>query len=495
MATAARQDYSMYTLRDFTAAMFRQLHVIGVCWVFLSAAVVAAVLMSPSFYQSEMKVLVTRERADSQVSAAPGAGSTLSQDPSEPELNSEVELLTSHDLLEQVAMDAGLVDKEALAKKDEQERTRELGEAVDRLRGGLGVSPIRRSWMIAITYVAGDPQRARHVLDTLGRLYLAKHLAVRRPAGAYQFFSDQTAASAEQLNQAQAKLQQFADRTHVVSAGVQRDIVIQRLAEFEALQRQTETAAGEASRRIVALQSERASTPERRLGSQRTGDAAGLVQEYQGRLLTLQLKRGELLQKFTPQYRMVVEIDEQIARIRDALDEARRETTKEQTTEENPTIQWLEQEIARIRTERASLETRAALLKGTVQEYRAKAQQLDLDDAEQKALGRDVKSAEEKYLLYQRKQEEARISDALDHTRIANVAIAQRATTPSRAQRTAGLWLIPIGLFASLALGIGAGLVKDKLSSSIRTPDELESAIDLPVLAWVPMIEEARANS
>ena len=38
-----------------------------------------------------------------------------------------------------------------------------------------------------------------------------------------------------------------------------------------------------------------------------------------------------------------------------------------------------------------------------------------------------MKTAEDNYLLYQKKQEEARISDALDRTRIANVVVAEAA--------------------------------------------------------------------
>src|SRR2546427_4639833 len=43
---------------------------------------------------------------------------------------------------------------------------------------------------------------------------------------------------------------------------------------------------------------------------------------------------------------------------------------------------------------------------------------------------RNVKAAEDNYLLYLRKQEEARISDALDRRQIVNVSIAQAATVP-----------------------------------------------------------------
>jgi len=311
---------------------------------------------------------------------------------------------------------------------------------------------------------------------------------VRRPPGAYQFFAEQTTQFADELRTEQQKLQEFGERTGAVSAATQKETVLLRLAEFEATQRQTDTLLAETARRVASLQLEVGRTPERRVTVERTGDAAGMVQELETRMLTLELKRGDLLQKFTPTYRLVKEIDQQLAQVRAALEEAKTARVREETVEGNPTMQWLEQELARARTERATLETRAAELRVTVANYRARAQQLDADDAERQGLMRAVKLAEEKYLLYQRKQEEARISDALDKTRIANVAIAQAATMPFAPRRSGKLLLLPACVLIALLLSIGVGFMKDLLNSSIRTPDELQTALDVPVLAWVPAV-------
>jgi hypothetical protein len=46
---------------------------------------------------------------------------------------------------------------------------------------------------------------------------------------------------------------------------------------------------------------------------------------------------------------------------------------------------------------------------------------------------RTVETSEENYLLYQRKREEAAMTDALDCTRILNVAVAEQPTVPCAA--------------------------------------------------------------
>lgn len=474
-----------YTMRDLTSALFRQRRTLAICFALFAAAVVAAVLMSPKVYDAELKILVKRERVDTLVSGTPESDRSVSPDVSEQELLSEVELIQGRDLLEQVVEKVGI--STVMPDGDRgADQSLAVAHAVKALKDDLAVAPIKKTWMIGVTYASADPQAAKKVLDELARLYLEKHLAVRRPPGAYQFFSEQLTQVSGELNAAQTSLRDFGTQNHVVAAAEERDLMLQRLAEFEATERQAGAALAETERRVSALQLELARAPVRRLSMQRTTDSTGLIQDLQTRILSLDLKRTELLQKFTPQYRGVIDLDQQLEQTRAALEQARTSPAKEETYQENANIQLLENDIARARADRAVLEVRVRELRSTVTDYRAKAQILDGQDAEQKELARSLKSAEDKFLLYQRKQEEARISDALDRTRIANVAIAQAPTVPVEPRNSRSAVTLLAGLGVGLFLSVAIALAKDALTLSIRTPSELEEALDVPVLGWVP---------
>ncbi|MGH9161028.1 MAG: hypothetical protein ACRD2X_13725, partial [Vicinamibacteraceae bacterium] len=271
----------------------------------------------------------------------------------------------------------------------------------------------------------------------------------------------------------------------------EKDMVLQKLAEFESMEQEAEATLAETTRHVSALERELQRTPATRTLEQRTSDPAGLLEDVQSRILSLELERTALLQKFTPRYRAVVQIDQQLAQARAALERARRAAVTEETVAHNPTMQWLENEIARARTEREALAARVKALGATVNAYRAKAQDLSAKGASQTTLQRALNVAEEEYLLYQRKQEEARISDALDRTRIANVAIAQAPTVPAQPRPARRLLWLSLGSCAALALSLVFALVKDATSSVIRTPEELEAALgDVPVLAWIPAADQ-----
>ena len=97
------------TLRDLVTPLFRYKRAALLTATGVMACTILLVLRTPKQYESEMKFLVKRERAETIVSADPNAVAQSRGDVSEDELNSEVEVLKGRDLLSQVASSAGLI--------------------------------------------------------------------------------------------------------------------------------------------------------------------------------------------------------------------------------------------------------------------------------------------------------------------------------------------------------------------------------------------------
>src|SRR5262245_43566221 len=93
------------TSRDLLAVFFRRRRLMLTTFLVVFVGGVFCALLIPSQYESETKLLVSHQRQDPAISADPKA--TLSSDTnnrlsSEEDINSEIELITSLDLLEQV---------------------------------------------------------------------------------------------------------------------------------------------------------------------------------------------------------------------------------------------------------------------------------------------------------------------------------------------------------------------------------------------------------
>ena len=126
------------------------------------------------------------------------------------------------------------------------------------------------------------------------------------------------------------------------------------------------------------------------------------------------------------------------------------------------------------------------MLKRTVASYEQQASVLDRQESVEQDLERKKKAQEDNYLLYQRKQEEARISNALDRSRILNVAVAEPAVVPDLPSRS-HLFSLVVGLLAAIAASVASATTAEYLNPSLKTPVDVVEYLDVPVLASISL--------
>jgi uncharacterized protein involved in exopolysaccharide biosynthesis len=251
---------------------------------------------------------------DPVASATPSqAFPSLRQEVSEEELNSEAELLKDEDILRAAVHSAGedLEGNFWLEKiRGDTDETR-TARAMRRISGRLQIDAVRRTNVVEIKYSASDPKRAALVLQCLAQAYLERHQKVRRPSGELNFFEDQVAQSRNGLQDAEVRLMDFSRDQGVVSAALERDTALHKLADTENNEAQVRVSIAETVQRIRALETKLHSLPERVTTSVRSSDNPLLLENMKSKLLELQLKRTELLTKFDPSYRLVQEVPDQ----------------------------------------------------------------------------------------------------------------------------------------------------------------------------------------
>jgi uncharacterized protein involved in exopolysaccharide biosynthesis len=473
------------SLRDSIAPLFRhrRLVVVSFAGIFLGSGL--ATFLLPRQYEAEMKILIRRERVDPVVTADKTALVESHPEVSEEQLQSEVELLKSRDLLEQVVRTCRLDSIREQATAEEPDAQARLARAVRTLENTLQADPIKKTNLISATYKSRDPVRAAQVLNTLAALYLEKHVAVHRLPGAFDFFQKQMERSRNDLAETEAHLTNFDQEAGMVSPELEKEIALRRMSDFDAALQQTQADIAETAERISALEAQMTAISPRITTQERTSDNPSLLAQLKSTLLTLELKHTDLLGKFAADYPPVQQVEKEIAQTQAAIANAEKAPIHEQTTDRDPTYAWIREELAKNRTQLTALRARRAALVPVVGVYRAKARSLEEKGAAQQDLVRATKAAEEDYLLYQQKQEEARISDALDRNRIVNVAIAEAATVPALPVGSPWLTLLAGGALATL-VSVGSAFGADYLDPSFRAPHELRNALHLPVLAAIP---------
>jgi len=202
-------------------------------------------------------------------------------------------------------------------------------------------------------------------------------------------------------------------------------------------------------------------------------------------LNTLELQRTGLMAKYDPSYRLVQDVDTQIAQTKAAIAQQEKAPLNDNTTDQNPVYTWVDQELAKAQSDLAGYQAQAAADTRIVRAYQQKALSYDQKGITQDDLVREVKAAESNFMLYIAKREQARIQDMLDERRVLNVIIAEPPTYPILSLYSP-LLLISLALVFAAMIAGGAALVADYMDPSFRTPDEVRDFLEVPVFASIP---------
>jgi len=114
---------------------------------------------------------------------------------------------------------------------------------------------------------------------------------------------------------------------------------------------------------------------------------------------------------------------------------------RDETTDKDTHYEWAKSELERAQVQLKALQSRQAETGVQEASYRTMARSLGDNAVAQDDLQNTEKAAEESYLLFVKKQEQARMADALDQSGIVNVAMAESPVVPALPASSAPLVL------------------------------------------------------
>src|SRR6476659_2541215 len=187
-----------WNTRDLVSTAFRHHRLLLGCFCAVCFLAFLAAIIKPSEYASEAKVLVKHERSDPLVTAGAEQIESPERSVSTEELNSELELIQSEDLLRKVVLTSGLAKR----SKQPAEAERNIALAVLRLRSRLKAAVIRKTNVLSISYASPSPETSAEVLSSVLASYLEKHVNAHSIANQLEFFDQQVERYKQELAKA-----------------------------------------------------------------------------------------------------------------------------------------------------------------------------------------------------------------------------------------------------------------------------------------------------
>jgi uncharacterized protein involved in exopolysaccharide biosynthesis len=463
-------------------------------WLMVVVSVIAMTLaftfLTPKQYQSEMNILVQNARGNYQITPERTTGTMMVNAVTEEQINSEIELLRSRSLAS-VVVDPQWNDQSISTFTPEQLKAHD--KVVENFTKHLGIDLVRKSNVIHVTYTANDPTTAKVMLNRLLNAFLAKHKEIGHPAGTSQFFVQEAARYKRQLDDAQQQLASYQQQQQIVSLPDTEQTMDRQVTDVQNELRSTDAQISEVSDRLATQTYQLKSVPPRQNTQERTIPNDYSVERLNTLIAELQNKRTSLLTKFTPQDRLVQEVDEQIANTKSALKNAQQMNSQERSTDVNPVWEQVTNSIVQNQAERQALKARRNALAEQIKQLQGNLSHVEGSTVAYTTLRQKVAELENNYQLYAQKRDEAQMADAMDADKLLNVAVAQAPTfsiTPSRPKPVVDLVL---GCFTAMLLASFIVFFAETGRATIATPRELDRLSAYPVLATLPF--EQRLDS
>lgn len=471
-------------LRKYWQVLLKRRWLVLGILVGVTAMALLSTLMTTPIYRGSTLVQIDREALGTVQAEGSQRGGDWSWD--DEYLQTQLELLKSRSLAERVAanlhLDQAALDRlndpgwfarlkslfvspqkqtPAQKKAGGQQTAKEAEQirkaAAGAIRGGLNVSKVQNAWLVWIMYDSPSPDFSVSVANAIAQGFIESNLDRRSGASSYArgFLEEQLRQTKSKLEDSQRKLIEYA-RTQglVITDEEGRTLAAQNLAQLSAAlaTAQQDRIRAEARWRQSATSTELL-----------TASAVGALQQQRATLM------GEYQQKlalFKPEYPEMQQLKRQIDEVESQIS----------------------QELARIQSsvkaEYAAAQSQENALKRQVAELRGLAFDAEGTSIEYSILKRDVDTNRQLYDgLLQRYKEVGAATD----TRANNITIVDRAQSANMIKPDLRQNLMRGLLFGAL-LGVLAAFLLEFLDDTLRSPQDVEQRLRLPVLGVIPKL-------
>lgn len=452
--------------------------------------VVVATITQPSIYMTRAKLLFKKDRAKTMISVSEGAAAEDKPMLSEEALNSEIEILKSTTLLREV-LRSKMLYKQIIGveRANALDSTQALELAVALLKADLDCQIVPKSNILQVTYESKDPLLATEVVNELCQRYVVRHLQVHESPGIYSFFQKQVEVLRDSMEVITAMLERFEAEHSLVAPDQQRQLYLQKLAEYEVQLNTLRASARAAAEQVEFLEKQIAAEPSR-LQAQNQRVSSTVLEGLTEELASLKAKYTDVAtgdgNSSESRGQMLRSLKARIAKIEEAIQQHERAQMPEVSTDINRSMMELSAELTRSRFELIGYQTKEKELKAAIGQLRENLKNLERASFTHEALSQQLQLVRNNYLLYAKKQEEARISEALDREKVANVSLFDPASVPLEPVSPNRKLNIIVGFFLALFVSLGTAFGLGFMDNVVHSSADVARQLDIPVIVSIP---------
>ncbi|ARU27799.1 chain length determinant protein EpsF [Cellvibrio sp. PSBB006] len=427
----------------------------------LIAVVVAGVvtLQTPKSYTAATELIIDGKGQD------PISGESLPARMLSGYIATQADIIRSRNVANKVIDQLNLIEEPALQPEFRAASTEPLpsrGWLLYYLKTGLAVTPQRDSSVLSISFKARNPELAARIADAFAQAYIQTNLELRiEPAKQItQWYDLQLASLRENLVDRQNTLAAYQEEHNIIASSDRLDLESEKLAELSSM--------------LLVVQGQRLDEQSR--SKQLDGSKPGALPEHVLTNPQVQKISDELSQA---QARMA-EIGSQVGSNHPQYRQAQREVDALQTQLQRT----LKLVGGSLRSSVELSQSREEQLKAEVAAQKEHVLQLNRNRNQLTLLRQEVDNAQAAYDAALARASQTKLESRIALT---DVAILNTAAIPSKPTEPKPALNLLIAMVFGLLLGTAVALCWEWIDRRVRSGEELEASLGIPVLAYIPL--------
>ncbi len=472
------------SLRHILSVMFKYKNISVALLLATIVSVTAVTLVIPPTYEAASSVMVNFGREYLYLPEV-GKESPYNYYNRASIINTELEIMSSQDLLEKVLQSIGIDKIYPYKGKKKITRAQRMDAVLEQFTKNLKITGGSESNIIRVSFQHNDPQVAADTVNEMIDLFKEKHLETFRDPNVSSFLEEKADHFRQRLIESEAELKAFKEKHLANSVKEQESLLLSQQSRLTSSLKETRRSISELNERLNSLKNQSATMAKSIPIFSETGEDTRAVDNTKQQLLTLQLKEQDLLEKFSEKHQKVVTVRTEIKLVKDFLKEQQAGVQDMVRTGKSIVYQEVEKEIVLTTANLSSQHAKEKTIENQLKDLETDIKAYSAAEQEIQGIKRELAINKQTFEIYQGKVEEARISDEMDKLKMTNIRVVQEATMPGKPVKPKLPVNIIVGIILGILAGLGVSFFNEYVSQTLNSAESVEKHLKLPVLGTV----------
>ena len=347
---------------------------------------------------------------------------------------------------------------------------REIREQVIKaLQEKIDIEEVRDTRLLKVNVEDHDPVMARDIANSLAQAYIDFDINNRMKSSQNTliWLTDHLYEMKKKLENAEENFLSYKQNVNLISIEENQKIITQKITEFNDAYIQARNRRMELDAKLAQIEQVLKSNED--ISHLRSLIASQFINDLYSQLMNAGVELSHITKVYKLKHPKVIQIKAKINDVRKKIH------------------QEIRKELDNLRAEKAVMQAKETVLKKTIADFENEAMETNRNELKFTILKRNVEMNQNLYDALLGRLKEADVTAKIN---ISNIRITDKAVLPNAPVRPNKLMNIILSIIFGLMTGIGVSFLWEYLDRTLRTEEDIQRYLDLPVLSVVPFADQ-----